>query len=131
MIGSWIHFNATGIRPPQDADVLAVLHYHKLDLFSHLDEFKTHFCEIVSAIVEKSVNFNFMGGSFSISYDSVENTYNLFQDSFERFYANKILTNRNFLLKFDKKYLNELLPKFDLDSDLEQFRKYCLSWWPD
>ena len=37
-----------------------------------------------SDIAVESVSLNFMGGSFSISYDTETKVYKLFQDSFER-----------------------------------------------
>ena len=41
------------------------------------------FSEMSSDYAEKSVNLNFMGGTFSIVYDAVKKVYNVFQDSFE------------------------------------------------
>ena len=40
---------------------------------------------MISEIVAESVNLNFMGGSFSISYDTVNKVYMVFQGSFKQF----------------------------------------------
>ena len=45
---------------------------------------KLHFCEMISDIAAESVNLNFMGGSFSISYDTANKVYKVFQDSFKQ-----------------------------------------------
>ena len=46
---------------------------------------KNNIFEMISDIAAESVNLNFMGGSFSISYDTVNEVYKVFQDSFDQF----------------------------------------------
>ena len=67
-------------------------------MLKHLDKFKSliYFCEISSEIVENSVNLNFMGGSFAISYNSIDQAYNLFQDSIRRLLVKSPWHARNF-----------------------------------
>ena len=59
-----------------------MINKHKLISFicTNLND---HFSEMRSDYAEKSVNLNFMGGTFSIVYDAVNMVYNIFQDSFE------------------------------------------------
>ena len=67
-----------------------------------------------------------MGGSFSISYNSVAKIYNLFQDSLERLYFKTSKHARNFDWNIIKKYLSKFVLRFGEDSDLEEFRWYNL-----
>ena len=58
-------------------------------LSSGLDRIAKHernyIFEMISDIAAESVNLNFMGGSFSISYDTENKVYKVFQDNFKHF----------------------------------------------